>query len=363
MAHIDICKDKDPDFFLLETCSMGSREDLLKMGVDMQLLFSGDGTATMDAMNNKMHGTWGDGTMTFDTGDGPLIWRYTIDGDALTVHGDTPEEGDTVYRRSDYDSFESKPTKFGAGETAEVEITDGFVNGALSAKCPDGWYGHAHTMGKSMLIFNKDPDSPYSSGESIRVEYDIKECMTQEGEKNAEISGKIGDFEWEGSLIEEYGRAIMVAYSGGDGIKVTATGVNFEEDTQSFGVIMNSISLNWETRESSLKICEGCDEDYFEIRSMATRSSVGGRSLLTRMGYDWNILFRSDGTVTAKLDRAVTCEWGDGFGAKVSGTWTAEAMQFTNGEITGDLPYTLEGDRLTIAFSDGLPIVFQRSKI
>jgi len=41
---MSICANKDPDFFLIESCMLGGRDALLGMGFDAYVLFRGDDT-------------------------------------------------------------------------------------------------------------------------------------------------------------------------------------------------------------------------------------------------------------------------------------------------------------------------------
>ena len=351
----DVCSDKDLDFFLVESTSMGDREALLAMGMDAYVLFRGDGSAELMMMGGTATGTWSGDVMTL-TADGETSeMKFLVDGDVLTI----PEMDDITFRRSDYDSYDNNATApAGGGAVIETSVTDGFVNGVMSVVCPDGWYGRKTPMVDWVLMFNMSPDSLLED-KKIYVEYGIRECVTIEGERQEDQTNPESGQVWE-MAVNEDGQLIAVAYMGGNAVKVTTAGLE-EDDIGVFGEIISTVRLAWEREESALSICGGESTDFFEIRSMATSSSVGNRSLLTTMGYDWCILFRGDGTVTAKFDGAVTCEWGDGFGAVVNGTWKDGVMTFTNGSVTGNLAYTLDGDRLTVAFRDGLPVVFQRS--
>lgn len=362
MSDSNICKNGELDFFLIESCMFGDRDAVLGMGMDMYVLFHNDGVVEM-VMTGMMPwvGKWEDGVMIFIIGDDEIsvTRKYTIDGDVLTV---IDEEGGTtdIYRRGDYDSYDkSASASPGGGSVVEVSVTDGFISGVMSMVCPDGWYGHKNPVKSDMIIFNTNPDSAFD-GKSIYVEYGIKECVTlSEGQQlpDNEIEGKI----W-GGVVNGEGQIEVVTYIGGNAVKVTTAGLSGDEaDMMAFGIILSTINLTWETEEGSLSVCEGKETDFFELRSMKTSGSVGNRSLLQQFGYDWCILFSNDGAVTAKFDRAVTCYWGDGFGSVVSGTWNDGIMTFINGDVTGVLEYALEGDRLTVVFNDGQPVVFQRS--
>ena len=365
MADQNICKDKDLDFFLVESASGMSREDLLGMGMDAYVLFRSDGSVEMLMMRMSMTGTYSDGVLTFTNPEDPnesMDMKYTVDGDRLTLISED-EDGNTVFGRSDYDAYDaggSAPT--GSGETAEVPVTDGFVNGVMSVVCPEGWYGRINPMMDGMLMLNMNPDS-LSEDKNIYVEYGIRECVTIEGERLEDQTNPESGQVWE-MAVKEDGQLTAVSYMGGNAVKITTVGLE-EDDIGVFGEILSGVKLAWDREESALNICESGSTDFFELRSMTTSSSTGNRSLLTTMGYDWCILFRGDGTVTAKLDRAVTCHWGDGFGAVVNGTWKDGMMTFVNGDETGTIAFTLEGDRIMFVLLDAgkkeSPVVFQRS--
>jgi len=366
MADSGICKDTELDFFLVETTSIGDRDALLAMGMDAYVLFRGDGTVEMLMAGMTLPGTWADGVLTFSMGDESMTMGYTLDGDALTVIQGEGGEGDgrDVYRRSDYDSYDSgAAAPAGAGETVEVPVTDGFRDGLMSAVCPEGWYGRKTPFMDGMLTFNTNPE-PFGV-KNVYLKYDIKECVTieGEGERLEDQTNPDTGWVWEMACAED-GQLVAVAYVGASAIKLTTDGLE-EEDVGVLRAIISSAGLTWETEESGLSVCEGGETDFFELRSMTTPSSTGNRSLLTTMGFDWCILFRGDGTVTAKLDGAVTCHWGDGFGAVVNGTWTNGAMTFTCGDKAGTVEYALEGDRMAFTLLDAAmestPLVFQRS--
>ena len=360
MADPNICKDRELDFFLIESCAIGDRNALLGMGFDAYIRFHSDGTVEWLEMYMPMTGTWADGVITVTVEGETRTRKYTIDGDVLTIIDEDGNGCDSLYRRSDYETYDSSASAPpGAGETVEIPVTDGFRNGCLSAVCSDGWSG-SREPSTGMISFScTDPDTP----KGIYVKYDIRECAVLEGEKIDEMTEPESGRVWERAYIAEYDQMQVLTYMDGSAIKVTASGLDFsaEEDQEAIGIIIFTSNLSWETEESGLSVCEGKESDFFELRSMTTESSTGNRALLTQFGYDWCILFRGDGTVTAKFDRAVTCHWGDGFGHVVNGRWADGAMTFIDGDKQGVLAYTLEGDRMTVAFRDGLPVVFQRS--
>ena len=363
MADTNICKDKELDFFLVESCMLGDREALLGMGMDIYVLFRDDSSVEMMMMTVSMTGTYSNGVMTFsnpEDADETMTMKYTLDGDKLTLIIEDEGDGATVLCRSDYSAYdtgESAPA--GSGETVEVPVSDSFISGVLSATCPHGWYGYKNAIMPDTIIFNMNPNSLFEE-KMILVSYDISECLTPEGEElpDVETDGRI----WKNSLDED-GNRKMITYMGGNAVKVEIKGIasDDEEAETALQIILSSVKLAMNSEESSCGICESDVTDFFEIRSMTTSSSVGNRVFLTQMGFDWCILFRNDGTVTAKLDGAVTCYWGDDFGAVVTGTWKTGTMTFINGEQSYDLAFSLEGDRLTFIMPDGLPVTFQRS--
>ena len=365
MADSNICNGRDLDFFLVESCMLGGRDSLLGMGMDMYLLFKNDGTVEMLMMSMTMSGTWSDGLMTFtapdDSGES-MEMNYTIEGDLLTVTEE--ESGETVYRRNDdYESYnKSGPTSIGGGETIDIDVTDGFISGVMSATCPEGWYAYKNPVMDSMFMFTTSSTLfDDGDGKKISVYFDIKECVVAEGEKQPEL--ELGGKVWERARGEE-DRTELVTVMGSSAVKVEVSGCSFDDEavTMALETVLSSVKLVWEREESSLGICEDGETDFFEIRSMSTSLSTGNRKFLQIMGFDWCILFRSDGTVTAKFDGAVNCSWGDGFGwvDVVTGTWNDREMIFTSGGDTGMLPFTLEGDRIYVILG-GDPVVFQRS--
>jgi len=359
MAESNICKDKELDFFLLESCPLGSRQTLLDMGMDAYMLFHSDGTVDM-MMGMVFTGTWNNESATFINDDKATTMKYTLEGDILTIAGGEEGGGDTVYRRSDYAAYGKEPSSSASGGAiVSIPVTDGFITGVLSATCPDGWYGRKNPSG-DMIFFNTDPDMHYS-GTSIYIEYALKECVKLEGEKLNDLTDPESGRVWEAVSKDDNNLIETVTYKDGNAIKVSTSGLA-DGDSAALISILSTVALTWDSQESSLGICEGKETDFFELRSMTTSSSTGNRALLVQFGYDWCFLFRNDGTVIAKLDRAVTAYWGSGgFGKVPSGTWRKGVMTFTNGDSPWDLEYTLEGDRLTI-LDQGLPVVFQRSQ-
>ena len=102
MDHSNICKDKDPDFFLVDSTPFGDRETLLGMGMDMSITFHGDGTAESN-MGVPLTGTWSGNNMLLSAdGEEPVSYTISIEGNLLTVTGDEDEGGgDMVFRRSE----------------------------------------------------------------------------------------------------------------------------------------------------------------------------------------------------------------------------------------------------------------------
>jgi hypothetical protein len=292
--------------------------------------------------------------------------KYTLDGDILTLfteylNDDVPVEEETAkLRRSDYDSYDandSKPVE--GGSVIETQVTNGFVAGVISIVCPEGWYGYKNALSPDMIMFTTDPNSSFAS-KNITVSCDISECVTIDGERlpeNHEIEGRI----WEGAIDEENNILQLATYMGGNAVKVVLSGSDAEDDGAALKTIFETLKLTWETEESALGICEGKDADFFELRSMKLSSSFSNRASLQTFGYDWCILFRSNGTVTARLDGSVTrCIFG--FGSVVAnGTWAAGVMTFTNGDESIAYEYTLDGDRIAVVLGDDTPTTFHRS--
>jgi len=352
-------------FYLMESCVLGGRQALLDMGHDAHILFHGDGTVEWLEMHLSMAGTWADGVIEADVGGTLIRRRYAVEGDLLTVFDEGGDaSADSVYRRCDREAFlREAPASVRGGETASLPVTDGFIRGSLSAVCPDGWGGGVNAAAATVSFAGLGAEGH----RRIDVMYGIKERVALEGERLDDMAEPDGGRVWEAAFDEGEGSLAAVTYSGGNAVKVTASGLSFDEEADGmlFGDVLASASLTWEAEEGGFGICEGGGDDFFELRSMSVSGAVADRELLMRLGYDWCMLFRPDGTVTAKLDGAVTRHWGDGIGAVVHGAWDGRLIAFMGGDPVGTVGYALEGDRLSLVLPDvggrETPVAFQRS--
>ena len=388
MTHTNICKSKEKDYFVLESMMSNATlngnfvndpafETLKGLGIENYLIFNNDGTA--EIMEGELfNGTWNENSYTYTLYANTeyakeVVYNFTIEGDVLTVDEHHPDQGlgrpyitRKIYQRSDEEPTKAKEdtpvenffeNKDMGGKTVEIIVINGLETGRMSAYCPPGWYFSdiAANMNKIFIIVSED------SMEGVIITCVPREeaKFTIEGEED---ENEFGNITWKFRIDEEdenRPKAEFITYIGDSAVIIE--GVAYDD----LQFILPSIELKWDVEQNNCTICEEKEEDLFNMNMLTTNKGDTAReNLIKQMGYDWWIRFKKDGAVTAKLDKSVTRNWGDGFGDTVSGTWKDKMMTFTNGDKTGNLPFKLKGengDILTITLEDGYVITFRRT--
>ena len=398
-------------------------EMLKDLGLEFYLQFNNDGT--IEAMQVvPMNGTWNDNTFTLATKDSnnekPINYHFTIDGDLLTVEqeSDTGEkyfyrrcaekpniEGietifDKIIKETDkeidtaanefatsvgaiMDSTETEIEKMKNGITTaiddmvrnientdasgyadpdaqsgekivEIKVTDGFVTGQMSVYCPKEWYYHPQDHISGRIIMNKS-ESKFAFASNVAITHCIRE-LADFNFKDAKKK-KFGDKTWETALDKENQAIEMITYLDDSIITVKA----FPPETipeNELKQIVSSIQLTWDTQQSNLAICEEKEEDYFKIRSLAESGFVFDREHISD---HWWICFKKDGTLTAQLHTSIADAIDADTDEPLTGTWINNTITFANANKTIDIPFTLEGDIITIDLKDTCTMTFRRS--
>jgi len=362
MTHTNICKSKEKDYFVLESIegmhpsvddSGGSKtlKMLKEMGMNYYLVFNSDGTVVVG--HYPTIAVWNENSYTIkydeEGEEKEMVSNFTIEGDVLTVYEDCEANGEPyvtrhIYRRSDE---EAPDLNAPAGDkTVEIEVTDGFVTGRMSAYCPPGW--HWVEICKSMGKIGFSASSPQDWAD-ISIAYSTREGakFTLEGEdEEYESDGKtwimrLNEEDEENPIIE------LITYIGDSAI-IIEKGTAYDD----LQLILPSIQLTWDTEQSNCAICEEKEEDLFRMR-FATDT---GKWVM----HGDRLCFRKDGTLSALLNKDITDKWDDDLKYTTEGTWTDGMITITNGEKTVNIPFKLEGDIITITLEDDYVITFRR---
>jgi len=346
----NLCSKKEQDYFVIESIFVeGVVVSAEEAGLQSFILFNKDNTLQFTISGGSVSGAWSNEVITVE-GDGI---PYSIDGDVLKLGmNGSLDEDPWLFRRSE----EEPPAAveaLGGGTTAELAITDGIATGQMSAVCPDGWYYFPIVNDVGIIKFVDTSDlAKVFDAVAIEVVCCLREMAHAEDENDtADTQMKYFD----DILVKVRGKA----------------------DKAVLEQVMATVQTTWDTEQSTLAICEGKDENLFKIRSIIAPDYMLNLTQMTDA--DSCILFRKDGTVRANLTfSAFIPNWE--IEDLVAGTWKEGVMTFTEGFSEehlaykekmlgynpdmvfsgGDIPFTLEGDILSVEIAEGRKATFRR---
>ena len=254
MKHSNICNSKEKDYFVLTSIegmhpsvddSGGSKtlEMLKEMGMNFYLVFNSDGTVVVG--HYPTIATWNENSYTIKYNDEgeekEIISNFTIEGDVLTVYEDCDANGEPYVTRHIYRRSDEEPPRLNApvgDKTVEIEVTDGFATGHMSAYCPPGWHWVEICKSRGKIAFSASSPNGWPD---ITIAYSTREAakFTLEGE---EAEREIGNRTWKMVINgeKENMEIEMITYIGDSAI-IIEKGLAYDD----LQLILPSIQLTW----------------------------------------------------------------------------------------------------------------------